>query len=35
MDAVKYMRMHICTNNIPILSSVSPTFGSATNIKIF
>jgi hypothetical protein len=35
MDAVKYMRMHICMYNKSILVSVNSAFGSAMNVKVF
>ncbi len=35
MDAVKYIRMHICMYNKSILANVNSTFGSAMNIKVF
>jgi hypothetical protein len=35
MDAVKYIRMHICMYNKSIRASVISRFGSAMNIKLF
>ncbi len=35
MDAVKYIRMHICMYHKSILVSVNSAFGSAMNVKEF